>query len=73
MLDLLLLPFSFAKRLLEAIKEEVDREMLNTTDSIKKRMTEMELLYSQGKISREEFEEAMEALADRLRKLEETG
>jgi hypothetical protein len=58
MLDLLLLPFNFAKRLLEAIKEEVDREMLNTTDSIKKRMTEIELQYSQGKISREEFEEA---------------
>jgi len=73
MLDLLLLPFELAKRLLEAIKEEVDREMLNTTDSIKKKMTEIELQYSQGKISREEFEEAMEALADRLRKLEETG
>jgi len=73
MLDLLLLPFELAKRLLEAIKEEVDREMLNTTDSIKKKMTEIELQYSQGKISREEFEEAVEALADRLRKLEETG
>jgi len=73
MLDLLLLPFNFAKRLLEAIKEEDDREMLNTTDSIKKRMTEIELQYSQGKISREEFEEAMETLTDRLRKLEETG
>jgi Glu-tRNA(Gln) amidotransferase subunit E-like FAD-binding protein len=73
MLDLLLLPFNFAKRLLEAIKEEADREMLNTTDSIKERMTEIELLYSQGKISKEEFEEAMEALAEKLRKLEETG
>jgi uncharacterized protein YqgQ len=47
--------------------------MLNTTDSIKVRMTEIELLYSQGKISKEEFEEAMEALAEKLRKLEETG
>jgi predicted ArsR family transcriptional regulator len=73
MLDLLLLPLNFAKRLLEAIKEEVDREMLNTTDSIKVRMTEIELQYSQGKISKEEFEEAMEALAEKLRKLEETG
>jgi len=73
MLDLLLLPLNFAKRLLEAIKEEADREMLNTTDSIKVRMTEIELQYSQGKISKEEFEEAMEALAEKLRKLEETG
>jgi Glu-tRNA(Gln) amidotransferase subunit E-like FAD-binding protein len=73
MLDLLLLPFELVRRLLEAIKEEVDREMLNTIDSIKKRMIEIELLYTQGKISREEFEEVMEALTDRLKKLEELG
>jgi lipoate-protein ligase A len=69
-LDLLFLPFELAKRVLEAIKEEADREMLKTADSVKKRMAEVELLYLEGKMSKEEFEEAMKALVDRLKELE---
>jgi lipoate-protein ligase A len=71
-LDLLFLPFELAKRVLEAIKEEADREMLKTADSVKKRMAEVELLYLEGKMSKEEFEEAMKALVDRLKELEES-
>jgi lipoate-protein ligase A len=69
-LDLLFLPFELAKRILEAIKEEADREMLKTADSVKRRMAEVELLYLEGKMSKEEFEKAMKALVDRLEELE---
>ena len=49
--DLLLLPFNLAKKVLEGIINEVDKERLVTKEGVMEKLKEYQLLLDEGKIS----------------------
>lgn len=69
-LDLLMAPIKLSLQVLEAIRKEVDKEMLNTVESVKRKMMELQLKYELNQISKREYEEAMKLLEERWRRLE---
>lgn len=69
-LDLFLASFSLMLKIVEAIKEEADREMLNTVESVRDKMVELQLSYELNNMGKTEYEEAMKLLENRLRELE---
>ncbi|MCL6578978.1 MAG: hypothetical protein K6T73_06270 [Candidatus Bathyarchaeota archaeon] len=71
LISIMSIPIKLALQILEKIREEVDREMLNTAESIKKRMMEVQLMYELKKIPEKEYREIMKTLENRLRRLEE--
>ena len=57
--------------LAEAIKEEVDKEALNTEEAILERLQKVQLMLQDNEISEEEYEEAEEMLIERLKSVRE--
>jgi len=57
--------------LAEAIKEEVDKEALNTEEAILERLQKMQLKLQDNEISEEEYEEIEEMLIERLKSVRE--
>ena len=69
--EILALPFELSMRVLEALEKEADKQMLNTVESIRERMIELQLMHDLNKISQKEYDEAMKFLENKLRKLVE--
>jgi len=57
--------------LAEAIKEEVDKEALNTEEAILERLQKVQLKLQDNEISEEEYEEIEEMLIERLKSVRE--
>jgi predicted DNA-binding protein (UPF0278 family) len=60
-------PFTLGVKILEKLRDEIDKERLITEDSIKKRLQQLQLLLQDGEISEEEYEELEAKLIERLR------
>lgn len=74
LLDLLTAPVTFPykgfKFILEVIKQEVDKEMLNSIN-INDKLLEIEYLYEMNEISEEEYNETKLFLIKKLREFKE--
>ncbi len=70
--DLLIgVPVTLAKKTLERIREEADKERLITEDSIKQRLQQLQLMLQDGEMSEEEYEALEVKLMERLRAVRE--
>ena len=67
--DLLLLPFNLAKKVLEGIINEVDKERLVTKEGVIEKLKEYQLLLDEGKISEEDYNQIEKELIQRLKKI----
>ena len=70
--DLLLLPFNLAKKILEGIINEVDKERLVTKAGVMEKLKEFQLLLDEGKISEEDYNQIEKELIERLKEIRET-
>lgn len=72
--DLLTAPVTFPYKsfrfILEVIRDEVDKEILNP-DNIQDKLLELEYLYEQGEISEEEYQETRKIFLQKLREFKE--
>jgi len=70
--DVLLgVPLTLGKKILEKIRDEVDKGCLITEESIKERLQQLQLLLQDGELSMEEYEELEVKLIERLRAVRE--
>ena len=67
--DLLLLPFNLAKKVLEGIINEVDKERLVTRAGVIEKLKEFQLLLDEGKISEEDYIQIEKELIQRLKEI----
>jgi len=67
--DLLLLPFNLAKKVLEGIMNEVDKERLVTKEGVMEKLKEYQLLLDEDKISEEDYNQVEKELMQRLKKI----
>ena len=67
--DLLLMPFNLAKKILEGIINEVDKERLVTKEGVMEKLKEYQLLLDEGKISEEDYNQIEKELIERLKKI----
>ena len=65
------IPMTLAKKTLERIRDEADKERLITEESIKQRLQELQLLLQDGNMSEGEYEELEAKLIERLRAVRE--
>jgi len=70
--DLLMLPFNLAKKILEGIINEVDKERLVTKEGVMEKLKEYQLLLDEGKISEEDYNQIEKKLIQRLKEIRET-
>jgi hypothetical protein len=70
--DLLLLPFTLAKKILEGIKNEVDKERLVTRAGVMEKLKEFQLLLDEGKISEKDYSQIEKELIQRLKEIKKT-
>jgi len=70
--DLLLLPFNLAKKVLEGIMNEVDKERLVTKEGVIEKLKEYQLLLDEGKISEEDYNQIEKELIERLKEIKRT-
>ena len=64
-------PVTLTREILEALRDEIDRERLITEESIKERLQQLQLMLQDGELSEEEYEELEEQLIERLRMVRE--
>lgn len=67
--DLLLLPFTLAKKILEGIINEVDKERLVTRAGVMEKLKEFQLLLDEGKISEKDYNQIEKELIQRLKEI----
>jgi hypothetical protein len=67
--DLLLLPFNLAKKILEGIINEVDKERLVTRAGVMEKLKEFQLLLDEGKISEKDYNQIEKELIQRLKEI----
>jgi hypothetical protein len=70
--DLLLLPFNLAKKILEGIINEVDKERLVTRAGVMGKLKEFQLLLEEGKISEEDYSQIEKELIQRLKEIKKS-
>jgi hypothetical protein len=70
--DLLLLPFNLAKKILEGIINEVDKERLVTKEGVMEKLKEYQLLLDEGKISEGDYNQIEKELIERLKEIKRT-
>ena len=70
--DLLLLPFTLAKKILDGIINEVDKERLVTRAGVMEKLKEFQLLLDEGKISEEDYNQIEKELIQRLKEIKKT-
>jgi len=64
--DILRFPVDLGMKVLRAIAEQADEELLRTEDSVRKKVMETQLKYESGELKEEEYRETMEYLRKRL-------
>ncbi len=64
-------PVTLGKKVIEGIRDEIDRERLVTEDSVKQKLQESQLLLQDGQLSEEDYEEIEGQLIERLRAIRE--
>lgn len=64
--DFLKIPIELGMKVLRTIAEQVDEEMLNTEESVRKKVMETQLRYESGELKEAEYRETMEYLRKRL-------
>jgi uncharacterized membrane protein len=69
--DLLKFQIDMGMKILRTIKEQVDEEMLNTEESVRKKVMEIQLKYENGEMEEEEYREIMAYLRKRLEEVKE--
>ncbi len=67
--DLLKMPLTLAKKVLEGIMNEVDKERLVTKEGVIEKLKEYQLLLDEGKISEEDYNQIEKELMQRLKKI----
>jgi len=67
--DLLRFPLDLGMKVLRAIAEQVDEEMLNTEESVRKKIMETQLKYESGELKEEEYLKIMDYLKKRLKEV----
>jgi hypothetical protein len=67
--DLLLLPFNLAKKILEGIINEVDKERLVTRAGVMEKLKEFQLLLDEGRISEKDYNQIEKELIQRLKEI----
>lgn len=70
--DLLLMPFNLAKKILEGIINEVDKERLVTKEGVMEKLKEYQLLLDEGKISEGNYNQIEKELIERLKEIKRT-
>lgn len=70
--DLLLMPFNLVKKILEGIKNEVDKERLVTKEGVMEKLKEFQLLLDEGKISEKDYNQIEKKLIQRLKEIKKT-
>lgn len=70
--DLLLMPFTLAKKILEGIINEVDKERLVTRAGVMEKLKEFQLLLDEGKISEKDYNQIEKELIQRLKEIKKT-
>ena len=67
--DLLKMPLTLAKKILEGIINEVDKERLVTKVGVMEKLKEYQLLLDEGKISEGDYNQIEKELIQRLKKI----
>jgi len=67
--DLLKMPLTLAKKVLEGIMNEIDKERLVTKEGVIEKLKEYQLLLDEGKISEEDYNQIEKELMQRLKKI----
>ena len=67
--DLLKMPLTLAKKVLEGIMNEVDKERLVTKEGVMEKLKEYQLLLDEDKISEEDYNQVEKELIQRLKKI----
>ncbi|MDD5014000.1 MAG: gas vesicle protein GvpG [Atribacterota bacterium] len=70
--DLLKMPLTLAKKVLEGIIDEIDKERLVTRAGVMEKLREYQLLLDEGKISEEDYNQIEKELIERLREIKRT-
>lgn len=70
--DLLMLPLNLAKKIVEGIMNEVDKQRLVTKEGVMEKLKEYQLLLDEGKISEEDYNQIEKDLIHRLKEIRET-
>jgi uncharacterized membrane protein len=65
--DLVKFPIDFGVTILRTIAEQVDDEMLNTEESVRKKVMETQLKYERGEMKEGEYREIIDYLRKRLK------
>ncbi len=64
-------PLTLGKKVMEGIRQEIDRECLVTEGSIKQRLQQLQLMLQDGELSEEEYDKLEASLIERLRAVRE--
>jgi len=67
--DLLKMPLTLAKKVLEGIMNEVDKERLVTKEGVMEKLKEYQLLLDEGKISEGDYNQIEKELIQKLKKI----
>jgi len=70
--DLLKMPLTLAKKVLEGIMNEVDKQRLVTKEGVMEKLKEYQLLLDEGKISEEDYNQIEKELIERLKEIKRT-
>ena len=70
--DLLKMPLTLAKKILEGIMNEVDKERLVTRAGVMEKLKEFQLLLEEGKISEEDYSQIEKELIQRLKEIKKS-
>jgi len=70
--DLLKMPLTLAKKILEGIINEVDKERLVTKEGVMEKLKEYQLLLDEGKISEGDYNQIEKELIQRLKEIKRT-
>jgi hypothetical protein len=70
-IDILKIPATLTKQMLEGIRDEIDRERLVTEESIKQKLQELQLQLQDEKMTEQEYEELEIMLIERLKAVRE--
>jgi len=64
-------PVALTREVLEAFRDEIDKERLITEESVKERLQQLQLMLQDGEISEDEYEELEPQLIERLKMVRE--
>ena len=68
---LLGVPLTLCGKVMEGLRDEIDKERLVTEESIKERLQQLQLMLQDGELGEEEYEELEVWLIQRLRAVRE--